>query len=103
MFKDDGPSFGSTGTPTVINVDETHLNVSAHANYGPLFDKIYGADGPDATTPVSFDLNFGIGPVGLVDEVTGEAITLSKVAVRSWARTPTATPCSPSVSTLSAT
>jgi hypothetical protein len=75
LFLDDGPSISPTGTPPTATVDETTLGTAAHADYGPLFTKNYGADGGNA---ISFSLDFGIGAVGLLDEEKNQAISLSK-------------------------
>jgi hypothetical protein len=77
IFKDDFPTITPNGTPPVAAVDETTLGNAgaAHADYGPLFTKNYGADGG---TAISFDLNFGLGATGLADEETGQLVVLSK-------------------------
>ena len=76
VFADDGPHITTTGVVPTITVDETNLGQGASANFSPNFAGVFGADGQGL---IHFDLNVGVGAVGLTDEESGEAVTLTKV------------------------
>jgi hypothetical protein len=79
VFLDDGPSIVTTGIAPVVTVDETHLNTSSSQDFSPNFAPLYGADGKGSLT---FDLSLGANATNLIDTLTGEAVTASKVGAQ---------------------
>ena len=79
IFEDDGPSIQTTGDKPTITADESDLVTNPTGNFAPNFSGLYVADGAGSTT---FDLGATNGVVaGLLDELTGETVALSKNAV----------------------
>lgn len=85
-FDDDGPSITAAGTLPILTVDESALptgngeagaSTSDSANFAVLFDAASGVDGSAAG--VVYELNTAGGNSGLVDSLTGNAVTLAKV------------------------
>ena len=76
IFKDDGPTIGTTGTEPTLTVDESDFTTNATQNFAANFSPSYGADGAGAT-PVSYALSVIAGASGLVDTATGQAVNLS--------------------------
>ena len=76
IFKDDGPTIGTTGTEPTLTVDESDFSTNATQNFAANFSPSYGADGAGAT-PVSYALSVIAGASGLIDTATGQAVNLS--------------------------
>lgn len=76
VFLDDGPSITKTGTPPTLTVDESDFTTDATQNFAANFVPVAGADGD----VVSYALGLSAGPSGLVDTLTGQAVSLSLVA-----------------------
>lgn len=85
-FADDGPSVSVTGTAGELTVDETVLTANANADLSGLFAATldHGADGPGG---IAYELGVTAGPSGLIDSLTGEAVTLSIVGGIIFGRT----------------
>ncbi len=86
IFKDDNPaiSVDPEGVQPMVMVDETDLGTDATGDFSALFNGDAGADGPAVPGP-SDGITYALGisapdvDTGLVDTLTGEAVTLSIV------------------------
>ncbi|OWP52249.1 hypothetical protein CEG18_08110 [Pseudomonas nitroreducens] len=74
IFKDDGPTVGTTGTEPTLTVDESDLTTDATQNFAANFTSAFGADGAGTLT---YALSVIAGASGLVDTATGQAVNLS--------------------------
>jgi hypothetical protein len=74
VFKDDGPSISTTGSEPTLTVDETVLTTDATQSFAANFTSAFGADGAGTLT---YALGVTVGPSGLTDTATGEAVNLS--------------------------
>ena len=84
IFKDDGPTIGTTGVEPTLTVDESVLATNATANFAANFTSGYGADGAGTLT---YALSVVAGPSGLVDTATGQAVNLSMNGTTAEGRT----------------
>lgn len=75
-FADDGPGVSTTPGGPVLVLDESFLAVDATADLSSLFTTTldFGADGAGT---VAYQLGTTVGPSGLMDALTGEAVNLS--------------------------
>ncbi|MBK9003019.1 MAG: hypothetical protein IPM41_03890 [Sphingomonadales bacterium] len=85
-FADDGPSIAAGGTGGELIVDETNFAVDASADLSTLFTASldHGADGAGTVT---YQLGLTAAATGLVDSLSGEAVTLSIVGGAIYGRT----------------
>jgi len=81
-FHDDEPTVVAQDAPiNTLNVDDDTLGVGGAdtIDTSGLFTKVYGADGPDAATPLSYALSTTDGPSGVFDVKTGLQVQLKTV------------------------
>lgn len=85
-FADDGPSVTVSGSAGELTVDESVLATNATADLSGLFASTldHGADGPGA---IAYELGVIAGASGLIDSLSGEAVTLSIVGGIIFGRT----------------
>ena len=77
-FADDGPAISGGGSAPLLETDDSMLAVNASGSFAGLFSPAlsFGADGPGT---VVYELGVTAGPSGLVDSLSGEAVTLALV------------------------
>ena len=77
-FADDGPAISGGGSAPLLETDDSMLVVNASGSFAGLFSPAlsFGADGPGT---VAYELGVTAGPSGLVDSLSGEAVTLALV------------------------
>jgi len=79
QFYDDAPSIDVGGSKPDLIVDESVFADNATQNYAGAFLNANGGNDTGGSAGLDYSLDVGVGATGLIDTLTGEDVTLTKV------------------------